>query len=165
MTNETYNKLKLITQKITKGNELSDDLFHDVLIQLATNEKYNKLNDTQKTYYFIRAITNQYYSLTSYFFRTYKKFNTMELIPDIAIIYEDYEETPSIEWINDVLDAELLKNPSSWYHIGLFRMHMEFNNINKLHKKTTIPKYSIRLTIKIMKELLNQKWIEHKLKN
>lgn len=165
MTQENYNKLKLIVEKITKGNELSEDLFHDVLVQLSTNEKYNKLNDNQKTYYFVRAITNQYYSLTSYFYRTYKKFRVIEIIPDITIAVEEYEDTPSIEWINETLDEELINNPSSWYHIGLFKMYMELKSISSLHQKTTIPKYSIRLTIKIIKELLNRKWIEHKLKN
>ncbi len=162
MTNELYNKLKLITQKITRGDELNEDLFHDVLIQLSNNEKYNQLNEKQKVYYFVRAITNQYYSTTSYFFKTYKKIQFTEFNIDIVKEDEPYEETPSIEWINEILDNELLINPKSWYNIGLFRLYMEHNNINKVHKQTTIPKYSVRLTIKIMKELLNNKWKEYK---
>jgi hypothetical protein len=161
MTNELYDKLKLIALKITKGDELNEDLFHDVLIQLANNEKYNKLNEKQKTYYFVRAIINQYYSTTSYFFKTYKKFKVIEIFPDTTIIYDEgYEDTPSIEWINEILDQELINNPSNWYHIGLFRMYMDLKNISKLHKQTRIPKYSIRLTIKIIKELLHNKWQE-----
>jgi hypothetical protein len=162
MTNELYKKLKLITQKITKGDELNEDLFHDVLIQLASNNKYNELNDKQKIYYFVRAVTNQYYSTTSYYFKTYKKIKIVELNIDIIKEDEPYEETPSVEWINKTLDDELLKNPNSWYNIGLFRLYMELNNINQVHKKTTIPKYSVRMTIKLVKELLNKKWEEYK---
>jgi hypothetical protein len=162
MTNEIYNKLKLITQKITKGDELYEDLLHDVLIQLQSNDKYNELNDKQKVYYFVRAITNQYYSSTSYFYKTYKKLKITELNNNINVEYELYDEPPTIEWINRTLDNELLQNPNSWYDVGLFRLYMELNNINQVHKRTTIPKYSVRITIKLMKEWLNKKWIEYK---
>ncbi len=48
METTQYNNLKKIVFKITKGDEKSDDLLHDILIQLSTNEKYNSLKETDK---------------------------------------------------------------------------------------------------------------------
>jgi len=160
MLEKRYREYKQLAFKITKGDERYIDLLHDILIQLQTNEKWNNLPNKQEQMYFLtRVITNQFYSNNSSFHRTYRKFNA-DIIPQLEVPDEPYTDTPSIDWINKLLDEELKLNPDKWYDIGLFKMYMEYKKIEPLHKKTRIPKYSIRETIKEMKSWIKQKWIE-----
>lgn len=110
-------------------------------------------------YFLTRAIQNQYYSNNSKFQRTYRKFNAEAIdIPDVPD--EPYIERPSIEWVNTLLETELKNNPDNWYNIGLFKLYMEHRKIEPIHKKTSIPRYSIRDTIKQMKAWIKIKWDE-----
>jgi hypothetical protein len=160
MLEQRYKQYRELAKRITKGDERYIDLLHDILIQLSTNEKWNNLQTPEEQMYFLtRTITNQYYSNNSKFQRTYRKFSTESVdIPDT--IDEEYYERPSVEWINDLLDNELKTNPNNWYNIGLFKLYMEHRRIEPIHKKTMIPRYSIRDTIKNMKLWIKIKWIE-----
>lgn len=158
MLERRYKQYKELARKITKGDERHIDLLHDLLIQLETNEKWNNLQTPQEQMYFLtRAITNQFYSNNSKFQRTYNRFNS-----EIKDIPEDidipYQETPTIEWVNNLLDKELQDNPENWYNVGLFKMYMRHGKLAPLHKITQIPRHSIRKTINEMKEWIIQKW-------
>jgi hypothetical protein len=157
---EQYKKYLQLSKRITKGDERHIDLLHDILIQLYTNEKWNNLKTEQEKMYFLtRTITNQFYSNNSKFQRTYRKFNSEMIdIPEVEDV--PYQDRPSIEWLNNLLDNELKKNPDNWYNVGLFRMYMEHRKIEPIHKKTKIPRYSIRITINEMKAWVKIKWIE-----
>lgn len=160
MLERKYNQYRNLTKRITKGDERHEDLLHDILIQLSTNEKWNNLQTDQERLYFLtRTITNQYYSNNSKFHRTYRNQNK-ELydIPDTQD--EDYQDRPSVEWLNNLLTKELESNPDNWYNVGLFRLFIKDKRIDEIHKQTLIPKYSIRETIKFMKGWVQQKWIE-----
>jgi len=157
MQREHYNRYKEISRRITKGDERYEDLLHDVLLQLSNNAKYTALTDTKQNYFFVRTLTNQYHSNNSIFQRTYKKFK-FEQINNTEVADIEYKEQPTIEWIKETLDKELYDRPDMWYEIGLFKMFMEYKKIEPLHKRTQIPKYSIRNTIKQMKIWLRQKW-------
>jgi hypothetical protein len=110
-------------------------------------------------YFLTRTIYNQYYSNNSKFQRTYRRFSSEWIdIPDE--IDEPYQETPSVEWLNNLLEEELKNNPDNWYNIGLFKLYMEHRKIEPIHKKTKIPRYSIRKTINEMKDWVKQKWEE-----
>jgi hypothetical protein len=110
-------------------------------------------------YFLTRTITNQYYSNNSKFQKTYRKFNNeINDIPDEPDV--PYQERPSIEWINTILEKELLNNPKNWYNVGLFRLYMEHRKIEPIHKQTRIPRYSIRNTIREMKVWIKSKWIK-----
>ena len=158
MLERRYREYKQLAKQITKGDERYLDLLHDVLIQLHTNDKWNNLTTKEEQMYFLtRTLTNQYYSNNSKFQRIYRKFNIdSKEIPDVPD--EPYEERPSIEWINILFEQELQTNPDNWYNIGLFKMYMEYKKIEPIHKKTRIPKYSIRQTIKEMKSWIKLKW-------
>jgi hypothetical protein len=160
MLEQRYNQYRELARKITKGDERHIDLLHDILIQLETNEKWNNLPTEQEQLYFLtRTITNQFYSNNSKFQRTYRKFNSEAIdIPDEEDVL--YQDRPSIEWINNLLDNELKSNPDNWYNVGLFKMYMEHRKIDLIHKKTKIPKYSIRETIRQMKSWIKSKWSE-----
>jgi hypothetical protein len=160
MLEQRYKQYKELAKRITKGDERYIDLLHDVLIQLGTNEKWNNLQTEQEQMYFLtRTITNQVYSNNSKFKKTYRNFSSEALdIPDEEDVA--YQERPSVEWLNNLLDDELKNNPDNWYNVGLFRMYMEHRKIEPIHKKTKIPRYSIRITINEMKAWVKSKWSE-----
>lgn len=158
MLERRYREYKELAKKITKGDERYIDLLHDVLLQLETNEKWNSLKTKQEQMYFLtRTLTNQFYSNNSYFNKVYRRFSSEAVeIPDETD--ELYQEKPTLEWLNNLLENELKTNPQNWYNIGLFKMYMEYQRIEPIHNKTRIPKYSIRETIKQMKSWIKIKW-------
>jgi DNA-directed RNA polymerase specialized sigma24 family protein len=161
MDQKEYKRYQEIVKKITKGSELSEDLLHDTIIQLSTNDKWNTLPAKEKVFFFIRTITNQFYSNNSYFHKTYKRFQFQE-ITSIEQIETEYEDKPTLEWVNEELEKELKERPENWYDVELFRLYLQDRRIDAIHRKTKIPKYSIRITIKEMKKWINTKWIEYK---
>jgi hypothetical protein len=158
---EQYNKYRQIVIKITKDSDKAEDLLHDVLLQLDKNEKYKALPIKEQTYFFVRAIQNQFYSNNSLFQRTYNKYKYQEFNTELQVKEELYQETPSMEWLNETLDKELETNKNFWYNYGLFKMYMEHKKIEPIHLKTRIPRYSIRNTINEMKLWVKQKWLEY----
>lgn len=158
---EQYKKYRQIVIKITKDSDKAEDLLHDVLLQLDKNEKYKSLPTKEQTYFFIRAIQNQFYSNNSLFQRTYNKYKYQEFNTELQVKEELYQETPSIEWLNETLDKELETNKNFWYNYGLFKMYMEHKKIEPIHLKTRIPRYSIRNTINEMKLWVRKKWVEY----
>jgi hypothetical protein len=160
MLERRYKQYVELAKRITKGDERHIDLLHDVLIQLETNDKWNALATEQEQMYFLtRTITNQFYSNNSSFKKTYRNFSSeiFEIPEDIDV---GYQERPSLEWLNKLLENELKTNPNNWYSIGLFKLYMEHKKIEPIHKKTKIPRYSIRITINEMKSWVKTKWDE-----
>lgn len=160
MNTNQYNKLKEIANKICGGDERAQDLLHDVLLQLTVNEKYNSLDEKGQLYFFIRAMSNQFYSNSSAFYRQYKRMNFSEIDYMMDSTDTEYIETPSIEWIKETLKNETENNPHFWYDEGIFNMYLELKKIQSIHKKTQIPKYSLRKTINDVKSLLKTRWEE-----
>lgn len=162
LTETRYRQYFSIAKQITKGDERAKDLLHDVLIDLNGNNKWNNLSTKQEQIYFItRTMLNQFNSNNSKFQRTYRKF-TFEQISNVEQLETIYEDKPTIEWIQQLLEKEVNNNPENWYNVGLFKMYMQHKKIEIIHKKTRIPKYSIRLTIKQMKAWIKQQWNKEK---
>lgn len=161
MNQSLYNSFKEIVYKITKGDDKMEDLFHDTIIQLYNNKKFLSLSENERKYFFVKSIMNQYFSNTSYFHRTYKKHTFTEFDYNKEIIDEKYQERPTLDWIHETLDKELRDNPKEWYNIGLFKLYLELKKIHQVHLRTKIPKYSIRITIKEMKQFLINKWKDY----
>ena len=162
MTKHEYNELKKIANKICKNNENATDLLHDVLVQLKTNKVYNTLDKKSRVFFFIRTITNQYYSNTSSYHKTYRKHLPQEIPFNYDNKDEEYDEIPTIDWIVEILDSELRINPTFWYNHGIYTLYLEHKKLEKLHQLTQIPKYSLRITLKEMKVWLNYKWNKYK---
>jgi hypothetical protein len=162
MDNKRYHEFAKIANKITGGDERSYDLLHDVLLQLENNKKYQSLDHKDQLWFFVRVMQNQYKSNNSLFHKTYRKNHPTEIPLNYEVVDDEYEEYPTMDWINETLEQELKTNPDSWYNIGIFRLWMENKKIEVLHKKTKIPKYSIRQTIRDMKLWIKLKWKEYK---
>jgi hypothetical protein len=158
MNKTEYDKLKKIAYKICKNKQNADDLLHDVLLQLSLNETYNTLDDKSRVFFFIRTITNQYHSNNSSYHKTYRKHSFQEIPTNYDNKDEEYNEKPTIDWIREVLDEELRVNPNFWYNRGIYTLYLEHKKLEKLHRITKIPKYSLRITLKEMKLWINNKW-------
>jgi len=161
MNQSQYEKYKKIMFKICGNDEKSEDLLHDILIQLSTNVKYNALSEKERVFFFIRTVQNQYYSNNSSFQRTYRKYVFEQLPVNYDPKTEEYKEIPTIEWIEETLDTELKDNPERWYEVGIFRLYLQHRKLEPIHRQTKIPKYSLRQTLKDMKAWINNKWIEY----
>ena len=161
MNQTQYEKYKKIILKICKNDERSEDLLQDVLLQLSLNVKYNALSEKERVFFFIRTVQNQYYSNNSSFQRTYRKYVFEQLPVNYDPKTEEYKEIPTLEWIEETLDTELNDNPDKWYEIGIFRLYLQHRKLEVIHRQTKIPKYSLRQTLKEMKEFIKQKWIEY----
>jgi hypothetical protein len=167
MTEKYYNNLKKITKRICNGDSRGEDLMHDVIINLQKNERYNSLDDKTKVFFFTKTIKTQYTSNNSKFQRDYRRYEFDEL-PVIDEVRQDetpYEERPTISWILETLSNEVKDNPDFWYDEGIFKLFLEEKQLERLHRRTQIPKYSLRETLKNVKEILRNKWIIYEKQN
>jgi hypothetical protein len=162
MDSKEYNELRKIANKICKGDDNINDLFHDVLLQLKTNKVYNALDEKSKVFFFIRTISNQYYSNNSSYHKTYRKYSFQDIPINYDCKDQEYNELPTLDWIVETLDNELKGNPTFWYNHGIYTLYLEHKKLESLHRLTQIPKYSLRITLKEMKEWLNYKWTQYK---
>ena len=159
----TYKKYLQLAKTICSDNEKAQDLLHDTLIQLSTNAKFNTLSQKDKVFYLARALTIQVRSNNSKYYRTYRKYQFDEIPEHYDKKEVEYEETPSIEWVNETLQAELDRNPAFWYKKGLFDLWVQHKGfIDRVHKQTRIPKYSIIETIDEVKKFIKTKWLDYK---
>ena len=161
MNQTQYEKYKKIILKICKNDERSEDLLQDILLQLSSNVKYNALSEKERVFFFIRTVQNQYYSNNSSFQRTYRKYVFEQLPVNYDPKIEEYKEIPTLEWVEETLDKELNDNPDKWYEVGIFRLYLKHRKLEPIHRQTKIPKYSLRQTLKEMKEWIKIKWIEY----
>lgn len=163
MDERRYREFRELARTITGGDERHIDLLHDVLIELSRNDKWNNtFTKQEQMFYLTRTLSNQFYSNNSKFNRTYRKFNT-EIFDTTNVDTPDipYQERPTIEWLNETLDKEVKDKPDRWYDVGLFRLYLKDRKIDLIHKKTRIPKYSIRDTVKQMKLWIKNEWKQY----
>jgi hypothetical protein len=161
MTQKQYEKYKNTIIKICGGDEKAEDLLHDILIQLSSNHKFNSLDEKSRLFFFIRTAQNQFYSNNSSFKRTYKKYHFEEIPVTYDPKEEEYKESPTMEWVKETLEEELRINKDFWYNKGIFELYLEHKRLEEIHRRTKIPKYSLRATLKEVKIWLNNKWIEY----
>lgn len=158
MDERRYREYRELARTITGGDERYIDLLHDVLIDLDGNDKWNNITTKKEKMYFLtRTLSNQFYSNNSKFNRTYRKFNT-EVFDNLEIVDSPYVEPPTMDWLESLLEQETREKPYRWYDVGLFRLYLKDKKIDLIHKKTKIPKYSIRETIKNMKLWIRMEW-------
>lgn len=167
MTEDEYNNYRRITKRICNNDGRAEDLMHDVIINLSTNVKYNSLDDKTKLFFFTRAVKNQFHSNNSRFQRDYRRYEFDEL-PTINEVRQDetpYQEKPTMTWVKETLNFELSINPDFWYEHGIFNLYLEEKKLESLHRRTQIPKYSLRQTLNEIKQLLKNKWIIYERQN
>ncbi len=156
ITNQYYNLLT-ITKKITKNHELSQDLLHEVILQLYNKDNIilNEYNDDQIKYYIVAIIRINWHSNTSPFYYKIRKESAKYV--DISQVF-DLADEPQLEFENkiifDILEegwAEL-----DWFRKSLFEMYMGLGSMKKVSKKTRIPISSVSRYINESRKQIKQ---------
>jgi RNA polymerase sigma factor (sigma-70 family) len=136
-----YTALVQAANKITGNNELSHDLLHYSIEELSGKENIQGILDSGGArFYLIRIMMTQWRSQTGPFHRQFKKHHEELEWHDKP----DKEDKPlDLERVNEILDS------LEWYDKELFRLYADGeHNYSTLSKETGIPRTSIALTIK-----------------
>lgn len=146
-----FNELKNICSKITRAEDY-DDLLQICVEQFLKNQKVADIPDKEKLFFFARIVRNNYYSNSSPYYHTYRKFKFSE-IENLDIEYLEIEESPiDLLWVTNQL------NHLDWYFKRMMEMYIEEGcSITKLSKRTTIPLNSVSRDINKVRRILNQK--------
>ena len=149
LTREYYHLLK-IAKKLTKGDQLSQDLLHEVILQLYDkNDIVLKSYDDNSIKYYITAVMRiNYYSKTSPFFYKIKRERTLMTV-DITTCWDmSYEqESFESEELYQLLEEEYCE--LNWFKKSLLDMYLSLNSSMKaVSRKTNIPIQSISRYIK-----------------
>lgn len=148
--NRNYYQLLNISNKITKNNQLSQDLLHEVILQLYDKEDIvlKSYDDNSIKYYITAIMRINYYSKTSPFYYKIKRERILMTV-DIAtcwdMSYEQEEfETEEMYQLLEMNYAEL-----DWFKKSLLDMYLSLNSSMKaVSRKTRIPISSISRYIK-----------------
>ena len=148
--NRNYYQLLNISNKITKNNQLSQDLLHEVILQLYDKDdiKLKSYDDNSIKYYITAIMRINYYSKTSPFYYKIKRERVLMTV-DIAtcwdMSYEQEEfETEEMYQLLEMNYAEL-----DWFKKSLLDMYLSLNSSMKaVSRKTRIPISSISRYIK-----------------
>jgi hypothetical protein len=149
LTREYYQLLK-IAKKLTKGDQLSQDLLHEVILQLYDkNDIILKSYDDNSIKYYITAVMRiNYYSKTSPFFYRIKRERTLMTV-DVTTCWDmSYEqESFETEELYQLLEEEYCE--LNWFKKSLLDMYLTLNSSMKaVSRKTNIPIQSISRYIK-----------------
>jgi hypothetical protein len=147
ITNNYYQLLK-IAKTITKNHNLSQDLLHEVIIQLFDKEeiKLKGYDDNQIKYYIVSIMRINWYSKTSPFY--YKVKREIQKYQDLTDVYNipDDQDDFEKEIIYGILETEWCE--LNWFHKSLFEWYMTLGSLKKVSLKTNIPLASIGKYIK-----------------
>jgi hypothetical protein len=138
-----YFELLQIAKKITKGHDLTQDLFHEVIIQLYDKERIvlKKYDDNNIKYYIVAIMRINWYSNTSPFY--YKVRREFQMYSEITecLNMEAEQESFEKEQILSILEQEWTE--LNWFNKQLFELYLTLGSLSKVSKQTRIPLTSV----------------------
>lgn len=151
-----YYELLSISKKITKGHELSQELLHEVILQLYEKDeiKLKKYCDSSIKYYITAVMRINYNSKTSpFYYRIRKEAQTyLELFDDYTyeplydFEYEEQQIALEKEKIICILETQYVE--LEWFEKSIFDLYIVMGSIKKVAKKTQIPVSNVARYIK-----------------
>ena len=165
ITNNYYELLK-IARKITKNHDLTQDLLHEVIIQLYEKEHITLkfYDDSSIKYYIVSIIRINWISKTSPFYykirREFLKYDDFLSNVNPNSVFEVSEEQKSFEKQQLFSILEESWTELTWFHKSLMELYLTLGSVNKVAKHTEIPKSSIIKYIKESKETIKNNVIE-----
>lgn len=150
-----YYQLLSIAKKITKNHELTNDLLHEVIIQLynKNNIVLQEYSDDQIKYYIVSIIRINWHSQTSpFYYRMRKESSKYTNIDDIYDLVDDTQLEYEKQHLFDILEQSWCE--LDWFRKSLFEMYMTLGSMKKVSKQTRIPISSISRYLKESKELI-----------
>ena len=150
-----YYELANIAKKLTKHHDLADDLFHEIIIQLYEKDRIilRKYDDDSIRYYIVAIMRINWFSTTCPFYYRIKR--EIDKYQDISE-FKDYGESGQHDFEREELISILEESWAEldWFRKSLFQMYIELGSINKVSKKTTIPKTSVSTYLKQGREII-----------
>jgi RNA polymerase sigma factor (sigma-70 family) len=150
-----YYQLLNIAKKITKNHELTNDLFHEVIIQLynKNNIVLQEYSDDQMKYYIVSIIRINWHSQTSpFYYKIRKESSKYTNIDDIYDLADDTQLEFEKQHLFDILEQSWCE--LDWFRKSLFEMYMTLGSMKKVSKQTRIPISSISRYLKESKEII-----------
>lgn len=145
---KNYYELLSIAKKITKGNQLSQELLHEVIMQLYDKDQIilDKYTDNQIKYYIVAIMRTNWFSNTSPFYyrirRESAKYVDLKEVLDMEAEQESFEK----EQLLIILEEQFCD--LNWFHKSLFELYMTLGSLSKVSKQTGIPLTSVSTYIK-----------------
>lgn len=155
-----YYELFSIAKKITKNHDLSQDLLHEVIIQLYDKDKIvlKSYDDNSIKYYIVAIMRINWHSTTSPFYykvrREIQKYSDITEILTMSDEQEDFEK----QLIFDILEQEWCE--LNWFNKSLIEMWLTLGSMKKVAKKTTIPISSISNYLKETRATMKKNVLE-----
>jgi hypothetical protein len=145
-----YYQLLTIAKKLTKNDQLSQELLHECILQILEKEKVTlkSYDDNSIKYYIVAIMRINYFSKTSPFFYRIKR-ERMVMNVDIASCWDmSYEQEEfETEELYQLLEEEYCE--LNWFKKSLLDMYLALNSSMKaVSRKTNIPIQSISRYIK-----------------
>lgn len=155
-----YFKLLQITKKITDNHDLTQDLLHEVILQLYDKGVINlkTYDDDSIRYYIVSIIRINWISKTSPFYykvrREFLKYDSLMEHTNVNNFFDMSAEQEYFEKqkLYDILEQEY--SELTWFHKSLFELYLCLGSVNKVSKHTEIPKSTIIKYIKESKETI-----------
>ena len=145
-----YYQLLTIAKKLTKNDQLSQELLHECILQILEKEKVTlkSYDDNSIKYYIVAIMRINYFSKTSPFFYRIKR-ERMIMNVDITTCWDmSYEQEEfETEELYQLLEEEYCE--LNWFKKSLLDMYLSLNSSMKaVSRKTNIPIQSISRYIK-----------------
>lgn len=145
-----YYQLLTIAKKLTKNDQLSQELLHECILQVLEKEKITlkSYDDNSIKYYIVAIMRINYFSKTSPFFYRIRR-ERMIMNVDITTCWDmSYEQEEfETEELYQLLEEEYCE--LNWFKKSLLDMYLSLNSSMKaVSRKTNIPIQSISRYIK-----------------
>lgn len=149
-------RLKAICRNIAKGNLIYKDLFQEVILILLEydEQKFKEIKCVEC--FFIKIADTQWNSVTSPFFYKYRKENLTVGGGNIADTDSGFDKEREREYFKLQLSVHNLIENQYWYDREILKYWLHYGSIRAVSKKIGIPKSSIALTVKKVKQIIHE---------
>lgn len=156
ITREYYELLK-ITKRITKGHQLSEDLLHEVFIQVLSRDNIilNSYDDNSIKYYLVAIIRMNWISTTSPFHYKIKRENLKYC--DFPTNFEIPDDQFNWEKEHLLQSMEMAFTDLNFFQKGILELYLVLGSVSKVAIQTGIPKSSIIKKVRQTKDDLKLK--------
>lgn len=145
-----------IANKMTKEEDLAQELLHEVILQIYNkgNVKLKKYDDDSIKYYIVAIMRINYFSKTSpFYYRIRRERQIMNV--DLSRCYDIPSEQENYEKEELYKLLELNYAELSWFHKSLLDLYLSLNSSMKaVSRKTTIPNQSVSRYIKEIRNIV-----------
>lgn len=154
---KNYYELLNISKKITKGHQLSQELLHEVIMQLYNKNDIvlDQYNDNNIKYYIVAILRTNWYSKTSPFYYKIRRESALYTDLNDVLTMESEQESFEKEQLLLILEQEFCD--LNWFHKSLFELYMTLGSLSKVSKQTGIPITSVSTYIKQAKSEIKTK--------